>query len=195
MISIDATKTIYPENGQATVPLSAVSTVAFIYSADHPVKIRLVNPDGEVVPCGVLEAGFSWHKLELRNYVGLRFEEQLPKGQSASLMLQLDVRHKTGEKISSEALTAAVMQPQALSEAERTRRTVMRTLMTLNVMPSEDQMDALEAELGFDFEAEDFGDYLEPDFVEDEDPSPVPVSTGGDQDDEPPPPSGDDTVQ
>lgn len=164
MITLDAQKAFYPENARHTVPLSAVSTVAFIYSSSHPVALHLVNPDGEIVPCGVLPAAtLDWHRLELRNYTGMIFEAVVQDDSEdvPSILLQLDVRHKVGEPVSDIPLTSAVKSVSQISERERTRRTVMQTLMAMQVMPDDDQLSRLEADLGFDFEEDEFGDYLE----------------------------------
>lgn len=166
MITLDAQKFFSPPEGRHTIPLSRVSRVAFIYSSNVPVALQLVNPDGELVPCGTLPPSvLEWHKLELRNYHGLRFEAEPSKGKAERVFcLSTEVDHRVGEPISDIPMSHAVQTPQQLSEKERTRRTVLQTLETLKVMPSEDQLSVLEAELGFDFESEEFGTYLEPDW-------------------------------
>lgn len=159
MISLDGMR--HEEAHTFTFPLSQVSTAAFVYSSDHPIEVSLVDPDGEVKRIGTLPpAALDWHKVELRNYAGLRFEVKGAEGRTAALWM--DLRHKVGEKVSQQrvAVQAAL---ERVSEQERTRRIVMQAIRTLQVMPSEDQLTALETQLDFSFDEEgDFGEYLEP---------------------------------
>lgn len=164
MLSLDAKKTEFYPSGVCTVPLSQVSTVAFLYSSERPVCLSLVDGQGEIIPCGSFPTTpLDWHKLELRNYTGLRLEviQDDEQADPVGLWVQLDVRHKTGEYIDPTPVEVPVDSPREISVRERTRRTVLQTLMSLNVMPDDQQMSALEADLGFDFEADEFGDFFE----------------------------------
>lgn len=160
MMQIDAEKVLY--TSKISQPLSAVSTVAFVYSSEFPVAVDLVNPDGEIVRCGTLPpAIMDWHKMELRNFIAIGMSVVPPdvdgedETSDVGFLVQLDVRHKTGERISSEKAVVPVSDHRHVNEQERVRRIVMATINNLQVTPSEDQLDALETELGFDFFGED----------------------------------------
>lgn len=147
-------------DGRLTTALSPVSVLKFTLYCSHPVLFSLVDDDGEIIPCGTHPPGIKDYSLELKNYVAFVMEAQIPKGEKGKtdLMVQMDARHKAGEPISPIPLKTAVRSLPAISEAERTRRIVMATLRQVNVMPSEGDLIALEAELQFDLFGDDFQD-------------------------------------
>lgn len=155
---------------QHSEELFAVSTVAFLYASDFPIRLHLVDSDGEVKPLGQLPPGIDHHTLELRGYyaIGWKIEpegdgEFDPDAEVPLFALQVDVRHQMGELLDPTPLTKSVGKKATLTEAERTRRIVMQTLMTTKTSPTEEEMEALETELRFSFDDEEFGLYIEPD--------------------------------
>lgn len=188
-MEIHAQKWFSPPEGRYAVPLSQVSSVTFIYSSENPVRLSVSDGDGLITPLGVLPpAVLVKYHLELREFTGLLFQVESDEDE-AVLHLHLDVRHRVGEPVSSVPMAGTVRSPMELTQRERTRRTVLQTLQTLGVMPNEDQLESLEADLGFTFEDDEFGDYLESlddPLVEDE-----PAETDAPAE----PPEGDEPVQ